>query len=84
MIHKMVPEVVRKTGEQGGYEAVKRGQRKILGKTAYAMCQCQQVYTQVNERDCSISKALPPKLACFPMGKELSYSAKAFSGLVFS
>lgn len=42
----MVCEAVRRTEEQGLYEAVERGQGKTTGEAACATCQRQQVYTQ--------------------------------------
>ena len=57
MIRTIVPEMVRKTGEQGVYETVERGQGKTLGEIACATCQSQQVCTQVTRMNGPISRA---------------------------
>ena len=67
MIRNWVPETgIRKTDEQGVYEAVERGQRKTMGETRCATCQCPQVYTQeIGTEGLIYQKPLSPNSAWF-------------------
>ena len=69
MIRKRLRETVRKTEEQGVYEAIERGQGKTLCETGCATCSHQEVYTQVIGLDSSGSETIPSPVRVLSYGE---------------
>ena len=75
MIRKGACDAVRKTDEQGVYEADERAQPKTVDGRAGATCQCHQVYTQGIGMDGSGSETIPSQVRVLSQGESVFFGA---------